>query len=206
MIFDLWDTLVDWRPTAIDRMADRLGRDRAEFWAAWDASRTRRDGGEALELSLRALGADEELVPELVAIRREATREALVPRPGALDTLEELSRRGLQLGMISVCSEEVPELWGETAFAGRFDSLVFSCSVGLRKPDPRIYRLCLDELGVEARDALFVGDGANDELAGAERVGMRAVLIHRRGQAPIWPEARSWDLRITSIPEVLDLC
>src|SRR5262249_1482675 len=156
---------------------------------------------------LRALGAAEDLVPELVAIRREATREALVPRPGAIDTLEELSRRGLRLGMISVCSEDVPELWEAPAFAGRFDSLAFSCSVGLRTPDPRIYRLCLDELGVGAQDAMFVGDGANDELAGAERVGMRAVLIHRHGQAPIWPEARTWHgPRVTSIPEVLDLC
>ena len=84
--------------------------------------------------------------------------------------------------MISVCSEEVPELWEETPFAGLFDSTVFSCSVGLRKPDPAIYRLALDELGVEPADAMFVGDGANDELAGAERVGMRAVLILRPEQ------------------------
>ena len=96
-------------------------------------------------------------------------------------------------------------LWERTAFAGRFDSTVFSCTVGLRKPDPRIYRLCLRELGVEAGDTLFVGDGANDELAGAVRAGLRAVLIHRPGEEPIWPEARMWDgPRVTSIPEVLD--
>jgi FMN phosphatase YigB (HAD superfamily) len=53
---------------------------------------------------------------------------------------------------------------------------------------------------------MFVGDGANDELAGAERVGMRAVLILRAGQdEPYWQEARGWQPRITSIPEVLDL-
>jgi FMN phosphatase YigB (HAD superfamily) len=51
-----------------------------------------------------------------------------------------------------------------------------------------------------------VGDGANDELAGAERVGMRSVLIHRDGEAPPWDEVRDWQgPRITAIPQVLSL-
>jgi putative hydrolase of the HAD superfamily len=105
-----------------------------------------------------------------------------------------------------VCSEEVAELWEETPFAGLFDSTVFSCSVGLRKPDPAIYRLALGELGVEPGEALFVGDGANDELAGAERVGMRAALILRPEQnEPYWEEARGWQPRIHKIREVLEL-
>jgi putative hydrolase of the HAD superfamily len=105
-----------------------------------------------------------------------------------------------------VCSEDVVDVWPETPFAGLFDAEVFSSSCGLRKPDARIYRLALDELGVEPTDALFVGDGANDELAGAERVGMRAVLIRRPDAEPAWPEVRAWTgPRITAIPEVLEL-
>ena len=51
-----------------------------------------------------------------------------------------------------------------------------------------------------------MGDGANNELAGAERVGMRAILIHRPGEEPAWAEARDWPgLRITAVSEVLDL-
>ena len=50
----------------------------------------------------------------------------------------------------------------------------------MSKPDPRIYELALEQLGVEPREAIFVGDGANDELAGAERVGMRAVQAWKR--------------------------
>jgi putative hydrolase of the HAD superfamily len=65
------------------------------------------------------------------------------------------------------------DVWSETPFAGLFDAEVFSCSCRLRKPDPQIYRSALDQLGVAAQEALFVRDGANDELAGAERVGMR---------------------------------
>jgi putative hydrolase of the HAD superfamily len=209
VIFDLWDTLVDYdvehfRATE-GRIAELIGVEPEVFHRRWRNGRGEREIG-SLADSYRAVGAPDELLPQLVEIRHEAFRHACVPRAGAVETLHELHRCGLRLGMISVCSEETALLWDETPFAGLFDSTVFSCSVGLRKPDPAIYRLALDELGVEPADALFVGDGANDELAGAERVGMRTVLILRPEQdEPYWEEAHGWQPRITSIPEVLEL-
>ena len=210
VIFDLWDTLIDYdvedfRATE-GRIAELIGVEPEVFRRRWRAGRPDRETTGALSDSYRAAGAATELVPQLVEIRREAFRRVCVPRSGTIETLHELRRRGVRLGIISVCSEEVALLWEETVFAGLFDSTVFSCSVGLRKPDPEIYRLALGELGVEPGDALFVGDGANDELAGAERVGMRAVLILRPEQdEPYWDEARGWQPRITSIPKVLEL-
>jgi putative hydrolase of the HAD superfamily len=210
VVFDLWDTLVDW---PVDgwadvqrRAAERLGLEEDRFVELWRDTYEMRQVGPIRD-AVQALGADDDATTAVLTLRRDFTRAALAPRAGAIDTLVELRRRGLRVGMISVCSEEVAELWAETPFAELVDSAVFSCSVGLRKPDPRIYRLCLEELGVEPEEAVFVGDGANDELAGAERVGMRAVLIHRPGQEPIWEEARAFaGPRITSIPEVLELC
>jgi putative hydrolase of the HAD superfamily len=209
VVFDLWDTLVDFDVSGSlavqDEMARRLGREPEEFRQEWNTTRAAREQG-PLAPALAAFGADEALVRDLVALRTEATRGWLVPRDGALATLHELGRHGIARGLISVCSEEVATLWEETAFGGLFEATVFSCSVGLAKPDPRIYLLACDELGVEPAEALFVGDGANDELAGAERVGMRAVLIHRPGKEPYWPSALEWSgPRITSIPEVLEL-
>lgn len=144
---------------------------------------------------------------DFLELRREWTRGILFrPRDGVIETLGELRRRGILTGLITVCSEDVVDVWEETPFAGLFDAEVFSSSCGLRKPDARIYRLALDELGVDPAEALFVGDGANDELAGAERVGMSAVLIHRRGEEPALPEARAWPgPRITAIPDLLEL-
>jgi FMN phosphatase YigB (HAD superfamily) len=53
---------------------------------------------------------------------------------------------------------------------------------------------------------LFVGDGANDELGGATRVGMTPVLVHPAGEVPAWDGLESWSgLRITAIPQVLAL-
>lgn len=58
----------------------------------------------------------------------------------------------------------------------RFDTVVFSCQVGLRKPNPAIYRLALDQLGVEPEAALFLDDFAA-MADGARSVGMTAIDV-----------------------------
>ena len=109
-------------------------------------------------------------------MRVDWTREVLVPRPGAVEVLDELRRRGYRLGLISVCSEEVPKLWQHTELASRIDEPVFSCSVGVAKPDPRIYRIAAERLGVETRDCLFVDDQPGF-VEGARAAGMDAVQL-----------------------------
>ncbi len=56
----------------------------------------------------------------------------------------------------------------------RFDAVIISCEVGLSKPDPRIFRLCLDRLGLPAEETLFVDDRA-DDIEGALRIGLRTL-------------------------------
>ena len=55
-----------------------------------------------------------------------------------------------------------------------FDVMVISCEVGLSKPDPRIFRYCLDRLGLAPSQVLFVDDRA-DNIAGAARIGLRTL-------------------------------
>jgi putative hydrolase of the HAD superfamily len=75
------------------------------------------------------------------------------------------------------------------------------------KPEPEIYLRTAEALGVDAADCFFVGDGANDELAGAERVGMTPVLFLPVGREPLWPQVREWaGLRVSSMREVVELC
>jgi putative hydrolase of the HAD superfamily len=189
VIFDLWQTLVPWPVEGAQRMYDGLaahfGAERSRFDELWDGGRRDRELG-PMEPHLRTiaqqLGSDSD-VAVAVEIRRDWTREHLVPRTDAVPTLEELRRRGHLLGMISACTEEVADLWVETPFERLFDSTVFSCSVGVSKPDARIYELCAEELGLEPRDCLFVGDGANDELPGAERSGDDRRPAPRPGRA-----------------------
>jgi putative hydrolase of the HAD superfamily len=209
VIFDLWDTIVDFDPVGgrafQDQVAERLGRDPDEFAALWVEGRLQRESGPLRDYLLQ-IGAKEAVADDVVALRLASTRTMLRPRAGAVETVRELRCRGYRVGLISVCSDDVPEVWAETPFADLFDATVFSCAVGLRKPDPRIYRLACEQLGVRPEEALFVGDGANDELGGAERVGMRGVLIHRPREEPPWEDARDWrGARITAVPQVLEL-
>ncbi|HEU5065406.1 MAG TPA: HAD-IA family hydrolase, partial [Gaiellaceae bacterium] len=151
-----------------------------------------------------ALGAEPDL-DELLAMRREWTKHSLKPRPDALEILAELRRRGHRLGLISVCSQDVPHVWDETPLAGALDELIFSCDVGVSKPDPRIYEVACERLSVRPADCLFVGDGANDELPGAERAGMTALQLRAPGE-PLTPDGETWTgASIERLTEVLDL-
>jgi putative hydrolase of the HAD superfamily len=205
VIFDLWDTLALWPSEAFEHVKRSLARHIDDFERVWDTTYRQRQVG-AIEEYFRGFGLDEDAVRECIRIRSSFTRDALVPREGAIETLEELRRRGFKLGLISVCSSDVEEVWDETELAPHVDDVVLSCAVGLSKPDPRIYELACDRLQVRAEECLFVGDGANDELAGAERVGMRAVCVLPPGrEEPLWPEARGWEPTIRSLREVLAL-
>jgi len=210
VVFDLFETLVDYddrrsREFSAE-LARRTGREPDDFHRIWIEGRPLRETG-PMEPYLVSLGIDQEAIHDFLELRRSFTREVLGgARPGAVETLRELRARGIRLGLITVCSEDTVDVWPETPFAGLFDAEVFSSTCGLRKPDPRIYELVLEQLDVKPSEALFVGDGANDELAGAERVGMRVILVHRPGEEPAWPELQDWSgPRISSIPEVLQL-
>ena len=210
VIFDLWETLVDW-PLEDSRahrlsLIERLGLDEDAFERKWrETFRTRETG--PLAAAYAALGIPEEHLETHVGHRHELTRRALRPRPGTLETLDELERRGIKRGLISMCTEDVPAAWPETEFAPRFEAATFSASCGLVKPEPEIYLHTTEQLGVAPDDCLYVGDGANDELRGASDVGMTPVLIVPPDRDPWWPGLENWQgLKIHSIPEVLELC
>lgn len=107
------------------------------------------------------LGADEFTPAFLDALVFE-------PLPGALETLAALRARGLALAVVSNWDETLPERL--TGF--RVDAVVSSAEAGAPKPDPSVFRLALERLGVRAERALHVGDSAADE-EGARAAGMR---------------------------------
>ncbi len=214
VVFDLWQTLVvvpeetfaGFRvefSKSLGVPAEKLD----EVWGGADFYRRRESGpiAPAISALCETLGVDAD-IDGVVARRIDLTRDVLVPVAGAVATLSELRRRGVATGLISNCTEEVALVWNESPFAGLFDAAIFSATAGCMKPDRRIYEMALEELGLDGRDCLFVGDGANDELLGAQRVGMTSVLVHPDGEEPRWAGLQEWPgLRVTSIPQVLDL-
>ncbi len=213
VIFDLWQTLVPWDIEESTRfnseVARTIGVEPEQYLEAWLTAHhlPNRNTGPASDHFLalfEELGVEADL-DRVLAMRRARARRVLVPRPDALPTLDELRRRGHLLGMISVCTQDVPDVWDETPLGGKFDVTVFSCDVGLSKPDPRIYELASEQLDVDPGDCLFVGDGANDELPGAERAGMAALQLRAPGEA-LTPDGEAWrGPSIEHLHEVLDL-
>ena len=63
-----------------------------------------------------------------------------------------------------------------------FDVLVVSGAVNKRKPHPQIFQAALEPLGVEAAEAVFVGDTVDADVEGPKAVGMHAIYIERRTQ------------------------
>lgn len=220
VIFDLFGTLVDAfdvaghdRMTA--RMAERLGVDQDAFTERWVGSFPLRTIGELATTEANVLhvlaemeaSATQDAIADAVAIRYSFTEQGLTPKPGALDLLDRLRAEGLLLGLISDCSCEVPDLWPTTDFAERFDTLHFSCTEGVRKPDPEIYRRACRSLGVDPTDCLYVGDGGSRELTGAENVGMHPVLYYEAredGDHVYRAGAEEWEgRRIEDYAEIL---
>jgi len=222
VVFDLFGTLVPAYPhhAVLTEMAAVLGMDmdRLSFIAAFvEDTRDRRETGqfESLEENLRficdRLGREvpQDRLHDAVRIRRDFTRASLTPREHAMWALGELRGRGLPVGIISDCCEVVPPAWRESPFASHVDVAIFSCEVGVKKPNPKIYQRACDALGARPSRCLYVGDGGSDELSGAVGVGMEAVLLAVPGEEgidPYRPGAATWKGRtIGSLREVLDI-
>ena len=56
-----------------------------------------------------------------------------------------------------------------------FDVIVISEEVGIEKPDKQVFQVALDKLGVEAQNAVMVGNRIDADIVGANRIGMKSV-------------------------------
>lgn len=93
----------------------------------------------------------------------------------------ELRGEGVATGLLTNNVKEFEEFWTPLLpLEELFDDVIDSSAVGMRKPHEAIYRLALERIGVGASEAVFIDD-APGNIAGAEAVGIRSVLIgHER--------------------------
>lgn len=222
VIFDLYGTLVEpfrgreGRGT-IAAMAKVLGVPEHDLLGLWGTTFTARERGAfaSIEENLRhvcdrlGVGRDAARVAAAAALRLDLHRRSLRPRAGSLETLAALREAGLRTGLVSNASVQTPELWRETSLAPLVEVPVFSSDAGLSKPDPRIYRLACEGLGLAPGRCLYVGDGSDGELEGARGAGLHPVLIRVPGDDPDAPprsEARAWrGSAVPAVSGILDL-
>ncbi len=108
-----------------------------------------------------------------------------VPVEGAIEAVRELKRRGYRLGVVSNAEGRVERDLDAAGYAGLFETVIDSSVVGLEKPDPAIFRVALERLGVSAEGTVFLGDVPSVDVAGARAAGLEPLLLDRFALYPV---------------------
>ena len=133
------------------------------------------------DAALRAIGLNLQpaLIERVMELEQEGWLNSVHVGPDVVQTLEELRRQGLRLGIVSNAAY-LPRLMkaqlDALGLAQYFNAVTFSSEVGVRKPHPAIYQDALAKVGVEPARTLFVGDRVREDVQGPKSLGMRAVL------------------------------
>ncbi len=98
--------------------------------------------------------------------------------PSALDALAD---REVRLGIVSNWDSRLPALLEALGLGDRFQAIAVSALVGVEKPDPALFRVALDRLGVRPEEALHVGDHPDLDVRAAASAGIDAALLDRTG-------------------------
>lgn len=89
--------------------------------------------------------------------------------------IEESRRKVLKVAMISNMTRDTLSFMKEHFdWLGSFDELIFSCEIGINKPDSRIYDICLRKIGISPQECLFIDDSLQN-VEGAMASGMKAI-------------------------------
>ena len=122
--------------------------------------------------------------------------------PGAHEALGRLRDASVRLGVVSNSEGTVRDDLRAHGLLDYFEVVLDSTVVGVEKPDPRIFRLAADALGVAPGACWYVGDGVVNDVLGARAAGYgRALLYDRFDSYARLPGVA----RVRSLPELLAL-
>ena len=224
VIFDLDDTLHDDTATyhgAAERVAADVARasgisanalfaayvKQAErFWSGLSSATL---GAPLVELratmwhaALCDVGLDDAALAQRCGAAYNAYRRDLLELwPGSLELLQRLRAAGLKLAMITNgFSETHREKIAILKLEDAFDEIFIADEVGMVKPDPRLFRLAAQRLGVAPQACAMVGDRFDRDVRGGASVGMFTVWLNVRDETR--PTDLAADAVVSGIGEV----
>jgi HAD superfamily hydrolase (TIGR01549 family) len=185
----------------------------ALFWSWQEAERLRGESyrevtaPERFGMMFGRLGlGDGRVPPEALAMllsthMRELSKAVVFPEHHA-DLLRSLRKRH-SLAVVSNFdyTPTARHILEREGVADLFETVIVSDEVGWRKPKPVIFELALRRLGVDAGEALFVGDRADIDVVGAQGVGMPVAWINRDG-SPLPEDLRAPEFEIRDLAEL----
>ena len=130
--------------------------------------------------------------------------------PYAIEVLSHLQSR---YNLAIICNattatlERVKEILREARILEFFDVIIVSTDVGYDKPDERIFEIALERLGVEAREAIMVGNRITTDILGGNRMNMKTVLVKivDRDREPVTCELEKPTYTISSLKELIPI-
>lgn len=216
VIFDLYDTLIyldmdKYRSYRLE-LARLLQTTPEMLEKVWRSYRKKRCTGkiDSLQEMMGILvknfeiPADRVDMQRLEELERDGLYESVQIYPGVDEMLQALKDDGYIPALLSNASYNNRNVTRKLPFLSKFDYKVFSNEVGMVKPDPDIYQLMLDKMGIGAEECVFIGDGGSNELDGARKVGLTTVKACFPGQDKREEKNRSgnYDYRVEDIGEI----
>lgn len=185
VIFDMYETLITQynNPQYFGRhIANDVDIEESVFMKSWEATEYDKTIGkmtfeDAVSKILKENNRyTDELMNEISNKRKTAKKDNFKHlNKQIIPLLEELKKREIKIALITNCYSEEVEVIRNSCLFNYFDVVCFSYEEGLKKPDEKIFKLCLNRLNLCADECLYVGDGGSCELEGAENVGIKAV-------------------------------
>jgi HAD superfamily hydrolase (TIGR01509 family) len=97
-----------------------------------------------------------------------------------VELVRELRGKGVKIAALSNSEGHLADLLAEIELAPLFDAIIDSARVGVAKPDPRIFAITLEQLGVTPRLVVHVGDSWAADVEGALAAGWKAIWYRSR--------------------------
>jgi putative hydrolase of the HAD superfamily len=169
-------------PEAVARLQMISGFDDADtFLSSWRRHRLPYDLSDlSSDEYWRLVGSEGERDYDSDVVARLCAEDAAcwaVPNPALVDWLEAVRAAGLRLALLSnMPREQWAALRNGLGWLPLCDVLVLSYELGIAKPDPEIYRRCLDQLSLAPDEVLFLDDHP-DNVAAAAELGINALLF-----------------------------
>lgn len=142
-----------------------------------------------------------DLAPQVHSYMRSMHQPEDIVLPDVPETLQNLKAWGFHLGVLSNRDEPCNDYLGQIGLAQYFELALVAGELSAWKPQPEIFLLALQRLGLKPHETLYVGDNYYADIIGAERAGLHPVLIDPDG---LFPEARCQVIRsIGELPEAV---
>ena len=142
---------------------------------------------EAYTSWLRVLEVEENKIAKIIEdIKNHPFRHLFWARTeeGTKELLIWLRERGYRLGIISNAEGHIKKLVDYIGLASSFDTILDSHEIGYEKPDERIFKHALKDLGVNPEEAVHVGDLWEADVQGARAAGITPILVDRDERYP----------------------